>query len=54
MYEGFDAELQRPVAIKVLHAARMNAADGHEAFVKEPVSLPDCSIRESSPYSMPA
>ena len=35
MYEGFDAELQRPVAIKVLHAARMNAADGHEAFVKE-------------------
>ena len=35
MYEGFDAELDRPVAIKVLHAARTVSPEGHEAFVKE-------------------
>ena len=35
MYEGFDAELDRPVAIKVLHAARTVSPEGHAAFVKE-------------------
>ena len=35
MYEGFDAELDRPVAIKVLHAARTVSPEGHVAFVKE-------------------
>ena len=35
MYEGFDEELQRPVAIKVLHTARLHSRESHEAFVKE-------------------
>ena len=35
VYEGFDAELQRPVAIKVLHSTRLRSAESNEAFVKE-------------------
>ena len=35
VYEGFDGELERPVAIKVSHIERMDSAEGHAAFVKE-------------------
>ena len=35
VYEGFDGELERPVAIKVAHIGRMDSAEGRAAFVKE-------------------
>ena len=35
VYEGFDGELQRPVAIKVSHAAKGDCAERHSAFLKE-------------------
>ena len=35
VYEGFDGELERPVAIKVSHIGRTNSTEGHAAFVKE-------------------
>ena len=35
MYEGFDGELERPVAIKVAHIGRTDSTEGRAAFVKE-------------------
>ena len=35
VYEGFDGELQRPVAIKVSHVGRTDSPEGHAVFVKE-------------------
>ena len=35
VYEGFDGELQRPVAIKVSHTAKGDCAERHSAFLKE-------------------
>ena len=35
VYEGFDGELQRPVAIKVAHIGRTDSSEGRAAFVKE-------------------
>ena len=35
VYEGFDGELQRPVAIKVSHVGRTDSPEGHALFVKE-------------------
>ena len=35
VYEGFDGELQRPVAIKVSHIGRTNTPEGQAVFVKE-------------------
>ena len=35
VYEGFDDELQRPVAIKVAHIGRTDSSEGRAAFVKE-------------------
>ena len=35
MYEGFDGELDRPVAIKVAHIGRTDSSEGRAAFVKE-------------------
>ena len=35
VYEGFDGELQRPVAIKVSHSAKGDCAERHSAFLKE-------------------
>ena len=35
VYEGFDGELERPVAIKVSHAAKADSPQRHAAFVKE-------------------
>ena len=35
VYEGFDGELQRPVAIKVSHVAMTDSAQLHAAFIKE-------------------
>ena len=35
VYEGFDGELERPVAIKVAHMGRVESAEGRAAFVKE-------------------
>ena len=35
VYEGFDGELERPVAIKVSHVAKTDSPQRHAAFVKE-------------------
>ena len=35
VYEGFDGELERPVAIKVSHVGRTDTPEGHAVFVKE-------------------
>ena len=35
VYEGFDGELERPVAIKVAHIGRTDSTEGRAAFVKE-------------------
>ena len=35
VYEGFDGELDRPVAIKVAHIGRTDSSEGRAAFVKE-------------------
>ena len=35
VYEGFDGELDRPVAIKVAHIGRTDSSQGRAAFVKE-------------------
>ena len=35
VYEGFDGELQRPVAIKVSHVAKTVSPERHAAFLKE-------------------
>ena len=35
VYEGFDGELERPVAIKVSHVERTDSPAGHALFVKE-------------------
>ena len=35
VYEGFDGELERPVAIKVAHIGRIDSTEGRAAFVKE-------------------
>ena len=35
VYEGFDGELERPVAIKVAHIGRTDTPEGRAAFVKE-------------------
>ena len=35
VYEGFDGELERPVAIKVAHIGRTDSTQGRAAFVKE-------------------
>ena len=35
VYEGFDGELERPVAIKVSHLAEADSPQRHAAFVKE-------------------
>ena len=35
VYEGFDGELERPVAIKVSHVERTDSPEGHALFVKE-------------------
>ena len=35
MYEGFDGELERPVAIKVAHIGRTDSTEGRASFVKE-------------------
>ncbi len=35
VYEGFDGELERPVAIKVAHVGRTDSPEGRAAFVKE-------------------
>ena len=35
VYEGYDGELDRPVAIKVAHVGRTDSAEGRAAFVKE-------------------
>ena len=35
VYEGFDGELDRPVAIKVAHVGRTDSSEGRAAFVKE-------------------
>ena len=35
MYEGFDGELERPVAIKVAHIGRTDSTEGRAAFIKE-------------------
>ena len=35
VYEGFDGELERPVAIKVSHVERTGSPEGHALFVKE-------------------
>ena len=35
VYEGFDGELERPVAIKVAHIGRTDTTEGRAAFVKE-------------------
>ena len=35
VYEGFDGELQRPVAIKVSHIGRTSTPEGQAVFVKE-------------------
>ena len=35
VYEGFDGELERPVAIKVAHIGRTDSTEGRVAFVKE-------------------
>ena len=35
VYEGFDGELERPVAIKVAHVGRTDSTEGRAAFVKE-------------------
>jgi len=35
VYEGFDGELERPVAIKVAHIGRTDSSEGRAAFIKE-------------------
>ena len=35
VYEGFDGELERPVAIKVSHVGRTSTTEGQAVFVKE-------------------
>ena len=35
VYEGYDGELERPVAIKVAHIGRTDSTEGRAAFVKE-------------------
>ena len=35
VYEGFDGELERPVAIKVAHIGRTDSTEGRAAFIKE-------------------